>query len=262
MSARIQTAREHAQGDLISTAAAPSSSAVAQRVEGLTVRLARLDHLVIMRVFLGALFITVFFENLSFARFTPGGYERLIERYAARNNAPGFWSNGVMGFFADHSEVFSKLQAVTEMSFGISLVIGFAAGYVGLAVAGFLLALWLSELGIFWIWELPGLIVVALAIGLGNLSHGLQGTLRDRLLGPRSARSWPLWKRLALAPVGALALALLINAAGTGANNNGDVTLRAALVFGGALAALALVDGARPEEPARTPPRDQATGLA
>ena len=185
----------------MSTATAPSSSGAAMRVERLTARVAALDHLVIMRVFLGALFITVFFENLAFGRYTPGGYERLIERYAARNNAPGFWSNGVMGFFADHSEIFSKLQAVTEMSFGIALVIGFAAGYLGFAVAGFLLALWLSELGLFWIWELPGLIFVALA--------------------------------------------LLINSAGTGGNKNGDVTLRAAVVFGAALTALALVDNAR-----------------
>lgn len=245
----------------MSTAAAPSSSGGAARVERLTARVAALDHLVIMRVFLGGLFITVFFENLSFGRFTAGGYERLIERYASRNNAPGFWSNGVMGFFADNAEIFSKLQAVTEMSFGIALVLGFAAGYVGFAVAGFLLALWLSELGVFWIWELPGLIVVALAIGLGNLPHALRGTIRERLLGPRSARTWPLWKRLALAPVGALALALLINGAGTGGNRNGDVTLRAALVFGAALAVLALVDGARSQAPTRTPPRGQPAGL-
>ena len=232
----------------MSTAASPGA---AVRVERLTARVARLDHLVMLRVFLGALFITVFFENLAFGRYTPGGYERLIERYAARTNAPGFWSNGVMGFFADHSEIFSKLQAVTEMSFGIALVIGFAAGYLGFAVAGFLLALWLSELGLFWIWELPGLIFVALAIGLGNLPHALQGTLRERLLGPPSARTWPLWKRLALAPAGAVALALLINSAGTGGNKNGDVTLRAAVVFGTALTALALVDNARR---AATPP--------
>ena len=235
----------------MSTAAAPSPSGAAVRVERLTARVAALDHLVIMRVFLGALFITVFFENLSFGRFTPGGYERLIERYASRNNAPGFWSNGVMGFFADHAEIFSKLQAVTEMSFGIALVLGFAAAYIGFGVTGFLLALWLSELGLFWIWELPGLIVVALAIGLGNLPHALQGTRRERLLGPRSARTWPLWKRLALAPTGALALALLINAAGTGGNKNADVTLRAALVFGAALVALAFIDNVRP---ASTPP--------
>jgi len=235
-------------------AARPTRARAATRLElG-----ARVDHLVMLRVFLGALFITVFFENLAFGRYTPGGYERLVERYAARNNAPGFWSNGVMGFFADHSEIFSKLQAVTEMSFGIALVVGFAAGYVGLAVAGFLIVLWFSELGLFWIWELPGLIFVALAIGLGNLPHALQGTLRDRLLGPQSSRTWPLWKRLALAPAGAIALALLINASGTGGNKNGDVTLRAALVFGAALIALALVDNARrtPMTPTR-PDRPQ-----
>ena len=226
----------------MSTTASPGA---AVRVERLTARITGLDQLVMMRVFLGAFFIAVFFENLSFIRYTPGGYERLIERYAARTRAPDFWSNGVMGFFADNSEIFSKLQAVTEMSFGLALVMGLAAGYVGFAAAGFLLMLWISQLGIFWVWELPGLIVVALAIGLGNLPNALQGTLRDRLLGPPSSRTWPLWKRLALAPAGALALALMINAAGTGGNKNADVTLRAALVFGAALIALAFVDNAR-----------------
>jgi len=225
--------------------AAPTARSTAPLVERLGARVARLDHVVMMRVFLGAFFIAVFFENLSFIRYTPGGYERLVERYAARTRAPDFWADGVMGFFADHSEIFSKLQAVTELSFGIALVIGFASAYVGLAVAGFLLTLWISQLGIFWIWELPGLIVVALAVSLGNLPHALHGTRRERLLGPPSARTWPLWKRLALAPAGAVALALLINAAGTGGNKNGDVTLRAALVFGVALVALAFIDDVR-----------------
>ncbi|MGH2900877.1 MAG: hypothetical protein ACRDMZ_19535 [Solirubrobacteraceae bacterium] len=224
----------------------PSSRGTALRVERLSARLARLDRLVMMRVFLGAFFIAVFFENLSFIRYTPGGYERLVERYAARTRAPDFWADGVMGFFADHSEIFSKLQAVTEMGFGLALVIGFASAYVGLAAAGFLLMLWISQLGIFWVWELPGLIVVALVVGLGNLSYALHGPRRERLLGPRSARSWPLWKRLALAPVGALALAALIAAAGTGGDKNGAVTLRSALVFGAALIALALADNIRP----------------
>lgn len=222
----------------------------ALRVERLVALVARLNHLVLLRIFLGAVFITVFFENLAFTRFTPVGYEKLITRYAEGNAAPGFWSNGVMAFFADNAEIFSKLQAVTEMSFGIALVIGFAAGYVGLIVAGFLIMLWLSELGLFWIWELPGLIFVALAVGIGNLAHGLRGSVRQRLLGPRTAHHWPLWKRLALAPVGALTLGLYIDVARTGGNKNGEVSLRAAIVFGVALAALALVDELRGREPA------------
>ena len=53
-----------------------TGSGPAARVERFAARVALLDHLVLMRVFLGALFITVFFENLSFGRYTPGGYER------------------------------------------------------------------------------------------------------------------------------------------------------------------------------------------
>lgn len=50
-----------------------------------------------------------------------------------------------------------------------------------------------------------------------------------------------------LAPVGGVAVGLLVDAAGTGAAKNGDVSTRAGLVFGGALVALALVDNLRPE---------------
>ena len=208
-------------------------------------RLAVVDHVLVLRLFLGAVFITVFFENLAFNRYTADGYTSLIERYAGRNDAPGFWSDGFMQFFADNSTVFAPLQAVTELSFGLLLVVGIASGLVGLAVAGFLATLWLSELGIFWVWELLGLVMVALAVGLGSLPGMLRGSTADRVLGPPSLPSWSLPARLALAPVGGLVLALVIDAAGTGGRSNGDVSLRAGLVFGGALAVLAVLDGLR-----------------
>jgi len=63
--------------------------------------------IVVLRLYLGALFCAVFFENLAFNRYTPDGYASLVDRYAETNNAPGFWSNGIMGFFADNSEIFA-----------------------------------------------------------------------------------------------------------------------------------------------------------
>jgi uncharacterized membrane protein YphA (DoxX/SURF4 family) len=208
-------------------------------------RLAAVDPTVVLRLFLGAVFITVFFENLAFKRYTPDGYERLIDRYASRNDAPAFWSDGVMQLFADNATVFAPLQAITELSFGLLLVLGLASGLVALAITGFLVTLWFSELGLFWIWELLGLVMVALAVALGSLPSLLRGSTADRILGPPSLPRWPLVARLALAVVGGLALAVLIDASGTGGRDNGDVSLRAGLVFGGALVALALLDDVR-----------------
>ncbi len=214
-------------------------------LERLLARAAGIDHLVVLRLFLGAVFLTVFFENLAFNRYTADGYARLIERYAARTDAPGFWSDGFMQFFADNSTLFAPLQAVTELGFGVLLVLGIASGLVGLAVAGFLATLWLSELGIFWIWELLGLVMVALAVGLGSLPGLLRGSTVDRILGPPSLGGLSLPARLALAPAGGLALALVVDAAGTGGRSNGEVSLRAGLAFGVCMIGLALLDDVR-----------------
>jgi uncharacterized membrane protein YphA (DoxX/SURF4 family) len=210
-------------------------------------RLARIDPLSVLRVFLGAVLITVWFENLAYERYTAAGYERLIERYAERNDAPGFWSDGVMAFFADNSDLFAPVQAVTEMAFGLLLVLGLAAGAVGLVAALFLFSLWLSELGIFWIWELLGLTFVALAVGLGNLPALLRGTVRMRVLGWRTwGASVGLGARVAAAPVLAFLLWLAIHGSGTGARDNGTVALGAALVFMAAMVAGAFLDERRP----------------
>ncbi len=207
--------------------------------------------IVVLRLFLGALFCTVFFENLAFNRYTADGYERLIERYAARNNAPGFWSDGVMGFFADNSEVFAPLQFVTELSFAVLLVLGIATGAVALAAAGFLFSLWVSELGIFWVWELLSITVIAVVVGLSSLPELLRaGSLKDRILGRSTFGALGLGPRLVMAVVAGLALAGAILAAGnTGADENSTVAVRAALLFGGLMAAGAFLDEFRKPSP-------------
>ena len=98
----------------------------------------------VLRMLLGALFCTVLFDNLTHDRYTAGGYQRLIDGYAAETNAPGFWSDGVMAFFADGSEVFAPVQFVTELGFAVLLVLGVATAAAALAAAAFLFSLWLS----------------------------------------------------------------------------------------------------------------------
>jgi hypothetical protein len=204
--------------------------------------------IVVLRVILGALFCTVFFENIAFDRYTADGYERLIDRYAEGNNAPGFWSDGVMGFFAGNSEVFAPIQFLTELGFAVLLVLGVVTGAVALAAAGFLFSLWLSELGLFWVWELLSLIAIAVVVGVATLPDLLRaGSLKERVLGPRTFGGLALGARLAVAVVAGLALAGAILAAGnTGGSENSTVALEAGLLFGGLLVVGAFLDELRP----------------
>jgi hypothetical protein len=200
-----------------------------------------------LRLYLGALFITVFFENLAFNRYTADGYERLIDRYAGENNAPGFWSDGVMGFFADHSEVFAPLQFLTELGFGVLLVLGIATGAVALAAAGFLFSLWVSELGLFWIWELLSITAIAAAVGLATVPRLLgAGDLRERVLGPSTFGGLGTGARLGIAVAGGLLLAGAILAVGnTGGGENSAVAWRSGLLFSALLVACAFLDRLR-----------------
>ncbi len=200
-----------------------------------------------LRLYLGAFFCGVFFENVALDRYTTHGYEELIHRYAKQTNAPGFWSDGVMGFFADNSQVFAPLQFLTELGFAVLLILGIATGVVALTAAAFLFSLWISELGIFWIWEVLSIIPIALAIGLTSLPLLRRpGPLRERLLGESTFGELEPGVRLAIAVTGGLLLAGAILAAGnTGGDRNATVAWRAGVLFGLLLAASGLLDRLR-----------------
>jgi uncharacterized membrane protein YphA (DoxX/SURF4 family) len=172
----------------------------------------------VLRLMLGALFISTFFENLEKNLYTVPGYSGLIDDYAARNNAPGLWSDHFMKFISDHASFFAPVQAVFELSLGILLVLGIASGIVAMVPAGHLTALWISELGIFWVWELLSLIVVAVVVGLAFLPALLDRSrsVSYRLLGPPTLGSMSTGARVVLAVVLGAALAGAILAAKTG----------------------------------------------
>src|SRR3954467_12060067 len=81
------------------------------------------DGLAIVRVTIGAMFIWVFFENLGKGLYTPGGYASLIDHYIKSSHSPAAWK-AVMGLAASHAALAALMQAVTEISLGILLVIG------------------------------------------------------------------------------------------------------------------------------------------
>ena len=139
--------------------------------------------LVILRVALGALFLSTFFENLGKGLYGAEGYAELIRSYIQNGHAPLVWKQ-VMAFTADHAAMAGPLQAVLEASLGVLLILGLFSRPAALVAFGFLTGLWISELGIGWIWELLVPMVVAVALTLGPSG---QRAAIDVLL----VRRWP-----------------------------------------------------------------------
>ena len=141
------------------------------------------NGLAIVRVTIGAMFVWVFFENLGKGLYTPTGYAGLINYYIKASHSPAAWK-AVMALAASHAAMAAPLQAMTEISLGILLVIGLLTRPVGLVAFLFLSSLWVSEWGTAWIWELlvPVLASLALSVGRAGRAWGV-----DALL----ARRWP-----------------------------------------------------------------------
>jgi len=139
--------------------------------------------LVILRVALGALFLSTFFENLGKGLYGAEGYAGLIRSYIRYGHAPPVWKQ-VMGLTAAHAAIAGPLQAVLEAGLGALLILGFFSRPAALVAFGFLTGLWVSEWGIGWIWELLVPMVVAVALALGR--SGQRASVDAAL-----ARRWP-----------------------------------------------------------------------
>ena len=139
--------------------------------------------LVMLRVSLGVFFLSTFFENLDKGLYGAEGYAGLIHSYIKYGHAPTLWKQ-VMGFTAAHAAIAGPLQAVLEASLGVLLILGLFSRPAALVAFGFLTGLWISELGIGWIWELLVPMVVAVALTLGPSG---QRAAIDVLL----VRRWP-----------------------------------------------------------------------
>lgn len=145
------------------------------------------NGLAIVRLTIGAMFVWVFFENLGKGLYTPAGYAGLINYYIKASHSPAAWKT-VMGLMASHAAMAAPIQAMTEISLGILLVVGLLTRPVAFVAFLYLASLWMSEWGTAWIWELlvPVLASLALAVGRAGRAWGV-----DALL----ARRWPssLW---------------------------------------------------------------------
>lgn len=146
------------------------------------------NGLAIVRVTIGAMFISVFFENLGKGLYRPPGYSGLINFYLKQGHAPALWKS-VMALAASHAAMAAPLQAATEISLGIVLVIGLLTRPAAFIAFLYLGSLWMSEWGTAWVWELlvPVLAALGLAIGSAGRKWGVDAWLAERW--PSS----PLW---------------------------------------------------------------------
>ena len=144
--------------------------------------------LAIVRITIGAMLVSTFFENLGKGLYTPAGYAGLINSYIQQTHAPAIWKS-VMGMTAAHASLAAPLQGVTEISLGVLLVLGLLTRPVGFLAFCWLGSLWISELGIGWIWELLVMLMAALAVSIGR---GGRAWGVDAFLARKNPSS-PLW---------------------------------------------------------------------
>src|ERR1700756_2027961 len=144
--------------------------------------------LAIVRMTIGVMFVWVFFENLGKGTYTAGGYAGVINYYIKSSHSPAVWK-AVMSLVVSNAAIAAPLQALTEISLGVLLVIGLFTRPAAFIAFLFLGSLWISELGTSWIWELLVSVLACLGLALGGAGRkwGVDAWL---------ARRWPaslLW---------------------------------------------------------------------
>ncbi len=137
--------------------------------------------LAIVRVTIGAMFLSVFFENLGKGLYTAAGYSGLVNSYVRSSHAPGAWK-AVLVVAANHAAMAAPMQGVTEISLGILLILGLLARPAATVAFLFLGSLWVTEWGTSWIWELlvPVMACLGLAIGSAGRKWGVDAWLAER----------------------------------------------------------------------------------
>jgi uncharacterized membrane protein YphA (DoxX/SURF4 family) len=139
------------------------------------------NGLALVRLTIGAMFVWVFFENLGKGLYSAAGYANLINYYIKQGHSPAVWK-AVMALAASHAAMAAPLQAVTEISLGILLVIGLLTRPLAFVAFLYLGSLWVSEWGTAWIWELlvPVLASLGLAVGRAGRAWGVDAWLAQR----------------------------------------------------------------------------------
>jgi uncharacterized membrane protein YphA (DoxX/SURF4 family) len=158
-----------------------TTTATSMRSDSTSVAQQASTGLAIVRVTIGAMLVSVFFENLGKGLYRPAGYAGLINYYITHDHAPAVWK-AVMSLAASHAALAAPMQGLTEISLGILLVLGLFTRPAATVAFLFLGSLWISEWGTSWIWELlvPVMASLGLAIGRAGRKWGVDTWLAQR----------------------------------------------------------------------------------
>jgi uncharacterized membrane protein YphA (DoxX/SURF4 family) len=139
----------------------------ANPIPGDAKRLSAAHGLALVRVTIGAMLVWVFFENLGKGLYRPASYAGLINFYIAKGHSPALWK-AVESVVANHASIAAPMQALTEISLGVLLVIGLLTRPVAFVTFLYLGSLWVSEWGTSWIWELLVPVLASLGVAIGD----------------------------------------------------------------------------------------------
>ena len=137
--------------------------------------------LVLVRVIVGSMLISVFFENLGKGLYRPDEYSALIHFYIQKGHSPALWK-AIEGVVANHAAIAAPMQALTEIGLGVLLVIGLFTRPAAFIAFFYLGSLWVSEWGTSWIWELLVPVVASLGVAVGSAGRkwGVDAWLTQR----------------------------------------------------------------------------------
>jgi uncharacterized membrane protein YphA (DoxX/SURF4 family) len=148
--------------------------------------------IVLLRIMLGLLFITQWYDNLVSGLYTPSGLEGLFNYFfEASSNPLTFYMAFVENVILPIAPFFTKIQLVTELLMGIALLIGFLTPLTSIFAAFFILNTFLASWGADWPWSYLTILSIlgVLFFTRAGRSLGVDAWLADRFGETR----FPLW---------------------------------------------------------------------
>ena len=108
----------------------------------------------LLRIMLGLLFITQWYDNLASGLYTPAGLEGLFNYFFSTSENPlNFYMQFVNDVILPIAPFFTTFQLVTELLMGIALLVGFLTPLTSLFAAFFILNTFLASWGADWPWS-------------------------------------------------------------------------------------------------------------
>jgi uncharacterized membrane protein YphA (DoxX/SURF4 family) len=148
--------------------------------------------LVLLRIMLGFLFITQWYDNLRSGLYTPEGLEGLFNYFFSTSDNPlDFYMVFIDEVILPIAPFFTKFQLVTELLIGIALLVGFLTPLTSLFAAFFILNTFLASWGADWPWSYLTILTI---LGVLFFTRAGRSLGLDRMLVEKFGdMKLPLW---------------------------------------------------------------------